>query len=205
MLFFDDVFVVILLFDVYVVFGFDVVECVFIDVVCVKFVYWCMVFVMYFDKNDGDLCVFKCVVMVYKIFGDVEWCVVYDVSGGVEGEDVCDVLEMEIDISEVGFANTFVASVISLLGVNIKMVVLVKVLEVVWWGEMIGGVVDVMMGCKLSESVRKGEIWLFRCAFSEEDVRRGVVVSVMLLSGDKFKFLKFDCVLNGDGGLEFLL
>ena len=192
-------------FDAYAALGLDAAERASIDAARVKSAYRRMALATHPDKNDGDSRAFKRVAMAYKILGDAERRAAYDASGGVEGEDARDALETEIDISEVGFANTLVASVISSLGVNIKTAVPVKALEAVRRGETTGGVVDATMGCKLSESARKGEIRLFRCALSEEDVRRGVVVSATSPSGDKFKLLKFDRASNGDGGLELSL
>ena len=164
-------------FDAYAALGLDAAERASIDAARVKSAYRRMALATHPDKNDGDSRAFKRVAMAYKILGDAERRAAYDASGGVEGEDARDALETEIDISEVGFANTLVASVISSLGVNIKTAVPVKALEAVRRGETTGGVVDATVGCKLSESARKGEIRLFRCALSEEDVRRGVVVS----------------------------
>ena len=153
------------------------------------------------DKNGGDATQFKRVAVAYKILSDPTKREEYD-KNGVDGVDKVDILDTEIDISEVGFANTLVASMISSLGVNIKTAVPMKVLESVRSGKVAIARVDV--GCKLSESVKKGEIRMFRCALSEDDVRRGVVVSVTSPGGDKFKLLKFD----GDrevGGLELSL
>jgi len=155
------------------------------------------------DKNNGDDTAFKRVSMAYAILSDPTRRREFDLSGEVDKKDI---LDQEIDISEASFANTLVASMISSLGVTIKTAVPIKALEAVRAGAI--AITDVVMPCKLNESVKKGEIRLFRATISEEDARAGVVVSVTSPSGDKFKLLHFDKNPGRDGasaGLELSL
>lgn len=155
------------------------------------------------DKNGGDATNFKRVSVAYKILSDPTKRAEYD-AHGVDGIDKTDILDTEIDISEAGFANTLMASMISSLGVNIKTAVPMKVLEAVRSGAV--AIASAQVGCKMSENVKKGEIRLFRCRLTEEDTRAGVVVSVVSPAGDKFKLLHF---AEGNGvagkGLELSL
>jgi|Transcript_1251 curved DNA-binding protein CbpA len=139
------------------------------------------------DKNNGDDTAFKRVSIAYAILSDPVRRREYDTSGEVDKKDI---LEQEIDISEASFASTLAASMISSLGVTIRTAVPIKALEAVRSGAV--QVTDVTMPCKVSEYVKKGEIRLFRCVLSEDDVRAGVIVSVTSLAGDKFKLLHFD-------------
>ena len=151
------------------------------------------------DKNNGDDTAFKRVSIAYAVLSDPVRRREYDTSGEVDKKDI---LEQEIDISEAGFASTLAASMISSLGVTIRTAVPIKALEAVRSGSV--PVTDVTMPCKVIESVKKGEIRLFRCTLSEEDTRAGVIVSATSLAGDKFKLLHFHQNDGGNGAPEGL-
>lgn len=154
------------------------------------------------DKCDGDDAQFKRIALAHKILSDPKSRAAYD-KGGVDAVHAPDVLDAEIDISEAGFGSTLAASMLSSLGVNIKTAVPMKVLETVRAGKV--AIAHIDFGQKVSESVRKGEIRLFRCEVTEADARRGVVVSVTSPAGDKFKILKFDQARGAMSGLEVSL
>eukprot|EP00249_Psilotum_nudum_P020194 c27599_g1_i3 orf=669-1910(-) len=152
------------------------------------------------DKNVDNpeaLEMFKEIAYAYGILSDPEKRRQYDVAG-FEAVDL-NVLDTELDLSNLGTINTMFAALFSKLGVPIKTSISAYVLE-----EALSGTVTIRplpLGRPVYDKVDKQSAHFFGITISDTQAHAGIVVRATSAAQSKFKLLYFEQEENGGLGL----